>query len=138
MSEKCEHSTGTVVFTCEKFSIVHCDWGCGEYLIELNVGKHEAKTITAAELAAMQAALDEARGIIIELDALSEKDKQPRSYEEASLAVVRMMSMGVEAMNKVQELEHELAAKDAVIEAARLNEFDSVTGECLFDCGETL
>ena len=54
MSEKCEHSTGTVVFTCEKFSIVHCDWGCGEYLIELNVGKHEAKTITAAELAAMQ------------------------------------------------------------------------------------
>lgn len=49
-TERCEHNTGTVIFSCVGFSIVKCDWGCGEYLIELNLGNHTVKTLTAAEI----------------------------------------------------------------------------------------
>lgn len=54
----------------------------------------------AETIEALKAERDEARQIVIEADVLSQVDGKPRSYEEAALAVVYVMSCGVQAMNE--------------------------------------
>lgn len=102
----CTHESSIVEYDFKEFSILKCTWGCGEHLIELKLLNHEVKTLSISEILS----LSEAREIVIELDAMSEKNHEPRSYEEASIAVYRMMSIGLEAIDMVQELEHKLAA----------------------------
>ena len=60
-----------------------------------------------AELARLREELDEARSIIIEADALSQSDKKPRPYDEAKLAILYMMSCGVEEMDEAALEEEE-------------------------------
>jgi len=53
--------------------------------------------------------LARAQQIIIEADALSTVDGKPRSYQEAAISIVAMMSHGVSALYEVEKLRAEIA-----------------------------
>lgn len=57
----CEHNTGTVVAEFPRFSIVKCDWGCGEYLIEIKLGNNTVRTCMADDILNRDAELEELR-----------------------------------------------------------------------------
>jgi hypothetical protein len=63
MSEQCEHLSSIVEDnTYDGFAILRCTWGCGQTLIELDLGNHHVATYTAAELAQLRAAVGRLEG----------------------------------------------------------------------------
>lgn len=50
----CEHSSSKVILDLDELSVLRCTSECGQILIELHLGNHMVKTITAAELILQQ------------------------------------------------------------------------------------
>jgi hypothetical protein len=55
---KCTHETSIVISDCTGFSLLRCTWGCGQDLIQLDLGNHTVVTYTASDIAALRAEVD--------------------------------------------------------------------------------